>query len=263
MSKGSRNRQQQAREKIAQARAAEARRRRQRRWLAIGGGAVIVAAAAVGIALAVTSGGPGGAAPPGGGSPSLKLAALSTLGTLKPTPAPGPTGPEGAPVPGAPPLAGTATKAAGQKVDGIGCDTSEQTVFHIHAHLTLLVNGSARQVPAGIGIPGATGQSTPQGPFISNGKCFYWLHTHAADGIVHIESPVHRTYTLGNFFDEWGQPLGPGQAGPAKGHVTAIYNGKLYQGNPRDIPLNAHAQIQLEVGTPLVAPESITWPGGL
>ncbi len=263
MSKGSRNRQQQAREKIAQARAAEARRRRQRRWLAIGGGAVIVAAAAVGIALAVTSGGPGGAAPPGGGSPSLKLAALSTLGTLKPAPAPGPTGPEGVPVPGAPPLTGTATKAAGQKVDGIGCDTSEQTVFHIHAHLTLLVNGSARQVPAGIGIPGATGQSTPQGPFISNGKCFYWLHTHAADGIVHIESPVHRTYTLGNFFDEWGQPLGPGQAGPAKGHVTAIYNGKLYQGNPRDIPLNAHAQIQLEVGTPLVAPESITWPGGL
>jgi len=263
VSKGSRNRQQQAREKIAQARAAEARRRRQRRWLAVGGGAVIVAAAAVGIALAVTSGGPGGAAPPGGGSPSLKLAALSTLGTLKPAPAPGPTGPEGVPVPGAPPLTGTATKAAGQKVDGIGCDTSEQTVFHIHAHLTLLVNGSARQVPAGIGIPGATGQSTPQGPFISNGKCFYWLHTHAADGIVHIESPVHRTYTLGNFFDEWGQPLGPGQAGPAKGHVTAIYNGKLYQGNPRDIPLNAHAQIQLEVGTPLVAPESITWPGGL
>ncbi len=263
MSKGSRNRQQQAREKIAQARAAEARRRRQRRWLAMGGGAVIVAAAAVGIALAVTSGGPGGAAPPGGGSPSLKLAALSTLGTLKPAPAPGPTGPEGVPVPGAPPLTGTATKAAGQKVDGIGCDTSEQTVFHIHAHLTLVVNGSARQVPAGIGIPGATGQSTPQGPFISNGKCFYWLHTHAADGIVHIESPVHRTYTLGNFFDEWGQPLGPDQAGPAKGHVTAIYNGKLYQGNPRDIPLNAHAQIQLEVGTPLVAPESITWPGGL
>ena len=262
MSKGSRNRQQSAREKIAQARAAEARRRRQRRWLAVGGGAVIVAAA-VGITLAVTSGGSGGAPASGGGSPSLKLAALSTLGTLKPAPAAGPTGPEGVPVPGAPPLTGTATKTTGQKVDGIGCDTSEQTVFHIHAHLTLFVSGSARQVPAGIGIPGATGQSTPQGQFISNGKCFYWLHTHAADGIVHIESPVHRTYTLGNFFDEWGQPLSQDQVGPAKGHVTAIYNSKLYQGDPRDIPLNAHAQIQLEVGTPLVAPESITWPGGL
>ena len=262
VSKGSRNRQQGAREKIVQARAAEAKRKRRQRWLAIGGGAVIVVAAAVGITLAATSSGSSSSTGTGS-TPSLKLAALSTLGTLKPAPTSGATGPEGVPVPSAPPLTGTATKASGQKVDGISCDTSEQTLFHIHAHLTLFVNGSPRQVPAGIGIPGAAGQSTPQGPFISSGKCFYWLHTHAADGIVHIESPVHRTYTLGNFFDEWGQPLGPNQAGPAHGHVTAIYNGQVYQGNPRNIPLNAHAQIQLEVGSPLVGPESITWPSGV
>jgi hypothetical protein len=262
VSKGSRNRQQQAREKIAQARAAEARRRRQRLWLGIGG-AVVVVAAAIGITLAATSGGSGGTPAAGGGAPSLKLASLSTLGSLKPAPAAGQNGPEGVPVPGAPPLAGTTAGATGQKVVGVSCDTSEQTLFHIHAHLTLIVNGSPRQVPAGIGIPGAQLQNTPQGAFVGGGKCLYWLHTHAADGILHIESPVHRTFTLGDVFDEWGQPLGPGQAGPAKGHVTAIYNGKLYQGNPRDIPLNAHAQIQLEVGTPLVAPESITWPSGL
>ena len=263
VSKGSRNRQQQAREKIAQARAAEARRKRKQRWLAAAGGAVIVVAAAVGITIAATSGGSPSSGTGSGSTPSLKLAALSTLGTLKPAPASGATGPEGVPVPSAPPLTGTATKATGQKVDGISCDTSEQTLFHIHAHLTLFVNGSPRQVPAGIGIPNAQGQAGPQGQFISNGKCFYWLHTHAADGIVHIESPVHRTYTLGNFFDEWGQPLGPDQVGPDKGHVTALYNGKVYQGNPRNIPLNAHAQIQLEVGTPLVSPESITFPNGL
>jgi hypothetical protein len=263
VSKGSRNRQQQAREKIAQARAAEARRKRKQRWLAAAGGAVIVAAVVVGITLAATSGGTSSSGTGSGGTPSLKLAALSTLGTLKPATPSGPAGPEGVPIPSAPPLTGTATKATGQNVDGIGCSSSEQTLFHIHAHLTLFVNGSPRQVPAGIGIPAASGQNTPQGEFISNGKCFYWLHTHAADGIVHIESPVHRTYTLGNFFDEWGQPLGPDQAGPAKGHVTALYNGQVYRGNPRDIPLNKHAQIQLEVGTPLVAPESITWPSGL
>ena len=40
-------------------------------------------------------------------------------------------------------------------------------------------------------------------------------------------------------------------------------NGQVFTGNPRDIPLTKHAQIQLEVGTPLVAPESITWPSGL
>ena len=160
-------------------------------------------------------------------------------------------------------LAGLAKAAAGQPVDQIRCGTSEQTVFHIHAHLTIVVHGTARLVPAAIGIPGAQAQSTQQGPIISSGTCFYWLHTHAADGIIHIESPVHRTFTLGDFFDEWGQPLGPSQVGPVTGPVTALYNGQVYQGNPRDIPLTAHAQIQLEVGRPLVAPERITFPFGL
>jgi hypothetical protein len=148
-------------------------------------------------------------------------------------------------------------------VDGISCQSSEQTIFHIHAHLTIFVNGSARQVAAGIGIPGAQGQAAPTGTFISSGTCFYWLHTHAADGIIHIESPVQRTFTLGELFNEWGQPLGPDRIGPASGHVTALYNGQVYQGNPSDIPLNAHAQIQLEIGTPLVAPETISFPNGL
>jgi hypothetical protein len=259
MSKSARNRQQ-ARAKIAQMRALEARRRRRRNWLAGIGAAAVVIAVAAGITLAVTNGGGPGAA--GGGTAKLKLAALSTLGTLKPAPSPGPTGPEGVPIPGAAPLAGTATAATGKNVDGISCQASEQTIFHIHAHLTILVNGSPRQVPAGIGIPGAQAQNSAHGPFISSGTCFYWLHTHAADGVIHIESPVQRTYTLGDFFDEWGQPLGPRQAGSAAGPV-AIYDGQRYQGNPRDIPLNAHAQIQLEVGSPLIAPQAISFPGGL
>ena len=176
-------------------------------------------------------------------------------------------------MPGGPVLASPAASTTGQTIDGVGCQTSEQTLFHIHAHLTIFVNGQQRQVPAGIGIPGAQAVTTPNGPFVDQGTCFYWLHTHAADGIIHIESPVQRTYTLGDFFDEWGQPLsvsrlsvsraGAARVGPATGHLTAFYNGKLYQGDPRDIPLNAHAQIQLEVGTPLIAPVSISFPNGL
>jgi hypothetical protein len=64
-----------------------------------------------------------------------------------------------------------------------------------------------------------------------------WLHTHVPDGVIHIESPVRRGFTLGDFFDEWGLPLSTDQVGPAKGRVTAFYDGKVYQGNPRDIPL--------------------------
>ncbi len=250
------------RKAVERMRAEQARRQRQRRWRAGIVAVVVAAGLAVGITFAVSGGGTNAAA----SAPPLKLASLSTLGQLSRAPSPGAAGSEGVPVPNAAPLAGTATSATsatGQSVDGIGCQTSEQTLFHIHAHLTIFVNGSPRQVPAAIGIPGAQAEATSAGPFIATGTCFYWLHTHAPDGIIHIESPVQRSYTLGEFFDEWGQPLGPDQAGPAKGKVTAIYDGQVYQGNPRDIPLTAHAQIQLEVGRPLVAPVSITWPSGL
>jgi hypothetical protein len=251
-----------ARARVAEMRAREAARKRRRNWLAGIGAAVVVIIAAVAITLAVTSnnGSPASAA---GGVPKLKLASLSTLGTLKPLPSPGRGGPEAVPVPPAPALASTATKATGKTVDGISCDTTEQLVYHIHAHLTVFVNGAARQIPAAIGIPGAQAENTPTGPYIASGSCFYWLHTHAADGIIHIESPVHRTYTLGGFFDIWGQPLGPDQVGPARGPVTVIYNGQVYRGNPRNIPLEKHAQIQLEVGKPLISPASITFPNGL
>lgn len=260
MSKASRNRQR-ASEKIAEMRKREARRRRNQRLLMAAGAAVVVVAAAVGITLAAT----GGSAQPtdSKGSAPLSLAPLSTLGTLRPAPSPGPLGPEGVPVPGATSLAGAGTHASGQAIRGISCQTSEQTLFHIHAHLTVFVNGAPRQVPAGIGVPGARAQNTPQGTFVDSGNCFYWLHTHSADGIIHIESPVKRSYTLGDFFAEWGQPLGPGRVGPASGHVTAIYNGHVYRGNPAGIPLTAHASIQLEIGKPLIGPTSITWPKGL
>ena len=251
-----------ARARAAEMRAQEAARKRRRTWFTWIGAGVIAVIAVVAITLAVISGG-GKPASTASGPPKLKLASLSTLGTLKPLPAPGANGSEGVPVPSAPALASTATVATGKTVDGISCDRGEQVAFHIHAHLTVFVNGAARQVPAAVGIPGAHAENTPSGPFIASGTCFYWLHTHAPDGIIHIESPVQRTYTLGDFFDIWGQPLGPDQAGPARGPVTALYNGQVYRGNPRNIPLGKHAQIQLEVGKPLISPASISFPNGL
>jgi hypothetical protein len=233
-----------------QARLAQQRRKRRLRLAAWGGAAVLVAGAGLGIALGLSGSSP---ALPGSYGP------VSALGTLAAAPSPGALGPENVPVPSAPALAGTSAATAGQAVDGIGCQTSEQTLFHIHTHLTIFVNGQPRQVPAGIGIPGAVATQSPSGPFIESGSCFYWLHTHAADGIIHIESPVKRTYTLGEFFDEWGQPLGPDQVGPARGKVTVIVNGQVFKGNPRDVPLGSHENLQVQVGTPLIAPETINW----
>jgi hypothetical protein len=142
------------------------------------------------------------------------------------------------------PTAAPLTAATGQPVGGIQCQTSEQLVYHVHAHLAIFGDGQPRTVPAGIGIPGS---------------CIYWLHTHDTDGIVHIESPDQRTYTLGNFFDIWGQPLSATQVAGDRGTVTAYVNGQRYTGDPRSIPLTAHALIQLNVGSD-VAPKPYTFP---
>jgi hypothetical protein len=194
--------------------------------------------------------------------PAGSLIPLASLGKLNPPGPLGASGPEGVPVPGGPQLAGGDSGSAGSPVDGIQCQRAEQVLFHIHAHLTVFVNGGPRVIPYGVGIPGRQVSPTPIGPYVASGSCFYWLHTHAADGIIHIESPVQRTFTLGDFFDVWGQTLSPTQVGPATGPVTALYNGELFRGNPRDIPLTRHAQIQLDVGR-LVAPVMIGFPSGL
>jgi hypothetical protein len=200
----------------------------------------------------------------GAASAPLPLAALTTLGHLRPVGAVGPLGPEGVPMPRGPALGRTRLVAVSDQIDGITCQASEQVLFHIHAHLTIFVRGVARQVPAGIGIaPPYQVEATPRGAFVGGAACFMWLHTHAADGIIHTESPVQRTYTLGEFFDLWGQPLNRTQVGPSHGRVRALSNGQVFTGNPRDVPLLAHAQIQLEVGRPLLAPENIAFPKGL
>jgi hypothetical protein len=200
----------------------------------------------------------------GAASAPLPLAALSTLGAIRSIGAVGHLGPEGVPMPAVPPLGRLRLITDGESIDGITCQASEQVLFHIHAHLTIFVRGVARQVPAGIGIaPPYQVASTPEGAFVAGATCFMWLHTHAADGIIHTESPVQRTYTLGEFFDIWGQQLNRNHVGPAHGRVTALFNGQVFTGSVRQIPLLAHSQIQLEVGSPLVAPRTIAFPAGL
>jgi hypothetical protein len=161
-------------------------------------------------------------------------------------------------------LAGTDGQAQGQPVDGISCETSEQVVYHIHAHLTVYTNGKARIIPEGIGIVAPTQVvQASAGPFVVAGKCFYWLHSHTADGIIHVESPSQRVYTLGNYFDIWNQPLSATQVGPAHGQVTAYVDGQPFPGDPRSIPLNAHTLIQLDVGSASPGPQPFTFPPGL
>jgi hypothetical protein len=111
---------------------------------------------------------------------------------------------------------------------------------HIHEHLDVVVNGKLYPVPALIGI------NVPQ-RFIAE------LHTHDQSGIVHVESPTVRTFTLGNFFDVWGlrfssRCLGGYCANGAR-HVNVWVNGKRVRTDPRKILLLSHQEIVVAYGT--------------
>jgi hypothetical protein len=185
----------------------------------------------------------------------------TTAGTGPTQPGGGTVGPERIPIEQGTSLAPATTTGPGNTVDGIQCAPIEQLAYHIHAHLQIYVNGQPRQLPGGIGLVTPMAQQTPAGPFYGATKCYYWLHTHTADGVLHIESPTARIYTLGDFFDEWRQPLTPHQVAGAHGAVTAFVDGKPWTRSPRDIPLKPRAQIQLNVGSPSVPFHGISWDG--
>ena len=173
-------------------------------------------------------------------------------------PAPGPKGPEIVPIPQVAVLAQPQALKLNQTVDGIKCQVAEKLAFHIHAHLAIFVNGKQKQVPFGIGIgPPLKGQNFAVGPFVTEGSCFAWLHTHTADGIIHEEGPAKQTFTLGQFAAVWGIKLSTTQVGPAHGSVTALVNGKTWAGDPNKIPLTDHALIQLDIGSPLIGEQKV------
>lgn len=139
----------------------------------------------------------------------------------------------------------------GLPIDNIRCEQSEGAVEHIHALLQLFDRGHALPIPAQIGIPAGAG-------------CLYWVHTHSADGYIHIESPVTRAFTLGQFFDIWEAELSSTRAASLRathGARLAIWvNGRPWHGrDPRAIPLLNHETIVIQNGPPFAKPAAPDW----
>jgi hypothetical protein len=143
---------------------------------------------------------------------------------------------------------------AGETVGGISCDAQEGQRMHIHQHLVIFDHGKPIAIPRNVGQPATR-------------PCIYWLHTHTPDGIIHIEAPKDRSFTLSDFFLVWGQPLSKTAAATAnvaaKESMKVWVDGKPYTGNVRTIPLTAHADIVIEVGPPFVPPPRFTAWGSL
>jgi hypothetical protein len=123
----------------------------------------------------------------------------------------------------------------------------EGTAVHIHQHLDLYVDGRKVTVPAGIGIDPAVGYAP--------------LHTHDASGVIHVESPTERSYTLGEFFAVWGVRFTPSCLGgycAAGGRQLRVYvDGRAYQGDPTNLTLAPHQELVVAFGTAAQLPSPV------
>jgi hypothetical protein len=131
---------------------------------------------------------------------------------------------------------------------GVPIQTKEGSVGHIHQHLDIYVNGRHATVPAGIGI-------STVGGFISP------LHTHATDGVIHVEPERRQTFTLGQFFGVWGVRLTStcigGYCNGGGKTLRVFVDGFPAPKDPRLLELFAHEEIVIAFGTPAELPHPV------
>ncbi len=89
-----------------------------------------------------------------------------------------------------------------------GIQASEQgtmgtkMVMHIHPQITVSVNAQHIIVPENVGIDNTLWKDHSLDKYGMQGMSP--LHTHDNSGTLHVESTVHRDYTLGEFANVWG-----------------------------------------------------------
>jgi hypothetical protein len=188
-------------------------------------------------------------------------------GSSAPPPAPSPIPPLAQPavdISGTAPAQGmdhwgdnsNANGGKGETIDGIPCRAMDET-YHIHSHLSIVLNGQLLRIPNNLGQVPATSTTT---------GCFYQIHNHDAAGRLHVESPVPVTYTLGSFFKIWGQPLSTTNVGGITGQPIAVYvtdNGTTvrHEGDPATIELRSKRLITIQIGSQLSTIPNFNWSG--
>jgi hypothetical protein len=131
----------------------------------------------------------------------------------------------------------------------VPCGPSEVLTRHEHAHLTILIRGQIKTVPAFVGITATQ---------------ICWLHTHDTSGIIHIEAGDNRTFTLGDFFAMWRQPLSEtvlaGEQVGSGETITVTVNGQAAAQPPSQVALTNREDIVLQLGPPFVELQPFVWP---
>jgi hypothetical protein len=139
----------------------------------------------------------------------------------------------------------TGTSQTAPPIGNVQCNVNEQLAFHIHAHLSIYIDGQSVALPAQIGI---------------TNTCYYWLHTHDTSGIIHMESPIQTIFTLGTFLQLWRHQFSQlqyqNQLSSTEGWKVYI-DGKPYTGDFNKIELKAHELITLAYNSPNVKPDTV------
>ena len=141
---------------------------------------------------------------------------------------------------------------------GLPALQAEGTTLHIHQHIDIFIQGKFMQIPTGIGINETQFFISP-------------VHTHDTTGVMHVESPVVQTFTLGQFFDIWGVRLTKdcigGYCTEGDSKLRLYSNGMEVASDPRELHLEPHQEIVIAYGIekdlPSPIPAQYTFPEGL
>lgn len=85
-------------------------------------------------------------------------------------------------------------------------DVISRSGIHTHPKLAIYVKGEKQDIPANIGV----GPQYAGKPTYNPGMKMTAMHTHEADGTIHLEFPAKVTKEdtrLGNFFRIWGKDI--------------------------------------------------------
>ena len=147
----------------------------------------------------------------------------------------------------------TSGGGTGQTLNTLKC--ADPGNSYTYTHLSIFLNGQQLAIPANVGIVQPT-LAAPKG-------CVYPLNTVDESGKIRMDQ-ANTTYTLGQFFSIWGQPLNTTNvAGIAASSYTVYVNkdGALskYTGCACDLVLPVHGEITIVIGTPLAQIPTYTW----
>jgi hypothetical protein len=134
------------------------------------------------------------------------------------------------------------------------CVINPPQALEFRAHLSIFVNNEPQQVPRYLGAS----RRPPT-------HCFYPIHTHDASGRIHVTPAAPATFTLGELFQIWRQPLTNTNVAGIVGLPIEVFvtdDGVTVKVEDTDwgsIELLPHREITIALGTPLAQIPNFTW----